>query len=533
MKCGWLLWLACLWLGLSSSFVSAQPRYALVIGHNVGSFHEEPLRFAERDAERFYEVLIRLGGVPKHHARLLIGPKAADVQTELRKLADEFAKLPSGGKDALLFVYFAGHGDDTALHLGSTNLNRDALQKQLQALPASLKVVVLDACETPNVSQARGVYAAPSFDVGLIRPALTKGLVLIRSTRKGEPAQESDRLGGAVFSHYWLSGLQGAADIDHNQRVTLLEAYTFAYRHTVQRSALGSSAVQHPSFDLQVQGSGEITMTELAKSRSVLVFPREDSVRYLVYQRPQGTVMAELITSGHSATELALPAGRFLVQRRQRDQFQVAEVDLPYGGQRKLTTRDFRQQQYEQVARRGGLLELHPSQMLLGYHMRLDALPSVWAVRHGLDLGYRNRWDSWWLGGSLILQGGSYTHGLHESEEWTAEGSVLFGWRNYIGVTELHLGLGPSLTYIYQHRQRSDHERLKNLGLDAAEGTTNHALNVGGTMDARWFIPIVDRWSAYINARGQLWLARMQDADGESLELVPSLGFGAGLSFRY
>lgn len=533
MKWRWSLGIVTICIALWSSSANAQSRYALVIGHNVGGFHEEPLRFAERDAERLHDVLVRLGGVPKQNARLLIGPRAADVQGEHRKLAGKLAKLPMGGKEALLFVYYAGHGDDKDLHLGPTNLSRDALQKQLQALPAALKVVVIDACETPNVTQARGVYAAPSFDVGLIQPAHTKGLVLIRSTRKGEPAQESDRLGGAVFSHYWLSGLQGAADVDRNARVTLLEAYTFAYRHTVQRSALGSSAVQHPSFDLQVQGSGEITMTELAKSRSSLVFPREDNVRYLVYQRPQGTVMAELITSRQGPTELALPAGRFLVQRRQRDQFQVAEVDLPYGGRRKLSDHDFRRQEYEHMARRGGLIELNPSQALLGYQLRLDAMPSVWAARHGLELGYRHRWDSWWLGGSLSMQGGSYTQGLYESEEWNVEGSVLFGWRDYIGVTELHLGLGPAVTYIYQHRQRVDHERLKSIGSEAAEAQINHALNPGGTLDVHWFIPVIDRWSAYLSARGQLWVANMQGSEGESLELVPSLGFGAGVSFRF
>ena len=40
----------------------AETRFALVIGHNVGTAAEAPLRWAEQDAERVARLLGQLGG---------------------------------------------------------------------------------------------------------------------------------------------------------------------------------------------------------------------------------------------------------------------------------------------------------------------------------------------------------------------------------------------------------------------------------------------------------------------------------------
>ena len=44
-----------------------------------------------------------------------------------------------------------------------------------------------------------------------------------------EAAQESDRICASYFTHYLVSGFRGAADLSGDGKVTLNEAYQFAF----------------------------------------------------------------------------------------------------------------------------------------------------------------------------------------------------------------------------------------------------------------------------------------------------------------
>ena len=51
-----------------------------------------------------------------------------------------------------------------------------------------------------------------------------KGAVLITSSTAEEASVERDDLGGSLFSHFFISGLRGAADSNQDRKVTLQEA---------------------------------------------------------------------------------------------------------------------------------------------------------------------------------------------------------------------------------------------------------------------------------------------------------------------
>ena len=53
--------------------------------------------------------------------------------------------------------------------------------------------------------------------------------------------EESDLLGGSYFSHHLASGLLGDADRSADGRVTLAEAYAYAYERTVADTASSSN----------------------------------------------------------------------------------------------------------------------------------------------------------------------------------------------------------------------------------------------------------------------------------------------------
>lgn len=89
----------------------------------------------------------------------------------------------------------------------------------------------------------------------------------MKSSRAGEASHESSRLGGAVFTHYFMTALKGAGDRDRNREVSLDEAYQYAYRQTVQRSAAGPGNVMHPCVNLDIQGAGALVVTQTRKNK--------------------------------------------------------------------------------------------------------------------------------------------------------------------------------------------------------------------------------------------------------------------------
>ena len=280
--------------------------------------------------------------------------RASTTPPDTRRGAQPRRRIEGGrrvGDDVFLF---AGHGDAETLHLGQTRVSRAELQRQLESWPATLRVVVLDTCRSQG-GIPRGVRRTGGFDVALDREAAAQGTVIISSTNVGEPALESDEVRRSnSFTHYWLSGLRGAADSDSDGRVTVAEAYAHAYRHTVRRSAATTAAVQHPMFEMDLTGTGDIVLTDVAGARSTLIFTPERDVRYLIYQLPSGAVLAEVDATVDRQTRLALPAGRLLIQRRAGSHYGVLEVLLHPGRTRTMTPDEFLALPYQEVARRGG-----------------------------------------------------------------------------------------------------------------------------------------------------------------------------------
>ena len=311
----------------------AMERFALSVGNAYGAPGEEPLRFAVRDAHRVQDVLVKLGRVQRKNARVLENPNPE----ALKRAIDALGQSASGDdKTGMLFFYFAGHGDAQSIHLGNHLLSRKKLLNWLDIFPARLKVVIIDSCQTSAVSRERGVRAGGDFDIGIVQVPNQQGTVLISSSSKGEPAHESDLLEGAIFTHFMVSALLGSADVDEDGQISLQEAFIYSYRNTVRHTARGASTVQHPSFDFNIDGSGEIVLTHPGNANAVLVLPPLRDGSYLIFMEASGTVVAEVMTTTDKPVSIAVPTGRLIVQQRKQGVFQRAEVYLPYGGKHVL-----------------------------------------------------------------------------------------------------------------------------------------------------------------------------------------------------
>ncbi|MEZ4468640.1 MAG: caspase family protein, partial [bacterium] len=243
--------LALLLLWAGAAFGEA--RFAVVIGANRGEADEVVLRFAERDAARFADVLTGFAGVPEEHLTLLKGRDAGRVQAAFAPLAGRIAAAGAAGHETVLFVYYSGHADAQALHLGGSRLPLAGLKGLVDAAGATVAVLVVDACRSGALTRVKGAAPAEPFEIHAEDRLASEGTAIIASSAAGEDAQESDQLEGGVFSHHLIAGLLGAADATGDRVVSLSEAYRYAYAETL-RTTSRARFVQHPTYDFRLRG---------------------------------------------------------------------------------------------------------------------------------------------------------------------------------------------------------------------------------------------------------------------------------------
>jgi hypothetical protein len=309
----------------------AERRFALVAGQPDGGAGTQRLRYAERDARRMHAILVRLGGVEADDARLLLAPDAAAVRRALAELGERSRRAREEGRDTLLLVYYSGHAKDGELRLGSSRLPLDELRGALAAAPADVRIAFIDSCQAGAITRAKGARRAPAFDVSRTGEQGPRGLVLIASSAANEDSQESDFIGGSFFTHYLASGLLGDADASGDGKVTLGEAYGYAYSRTVASTTDSAAGVQHPVYHYDLGGSGDVVLTELAVSSSLSLGPALEGT-YVVLDGGRRAV-AEVAKRAGVERRLALPPGDYVVKKRLAagDALLVGDVTLGKG----------------------------------------------------------------------------------------------------------------------------------------------------------------------------------------------------------
>ncbi|MCU0698556.1 MAG: caspase family protein [Myxococcaceae bacterium] len=331
--------------GLFASSVLAQPaptqagptrRFALFVGNNQGGEGTRPLLYATDDARRMHEVLVRLGGTSTQDAMLLLDEGADDVLTALGELERRARDARARGERTSLFFYYSGHAKDGALRLGATKLPLESVKARLAQGPTDMRVAVFDACRSGALTRTKGVRKAPAFEVETDATRAAKGLVILTSSASDEDSQESDQIGASYFSYHLASGLLGSADQSGDGRVSLSEAYAYAYERTVASTADSAAGPQHPTFSFDLAGNGDLVLTDVVQRREGLRLPPEAPTgTYFLIDR-RGVVVAELVKADGERM-IALSPGTYTVKRRLPDRLRVGEVRITEG---QVTTLD-------------------------------------------------------------------------------------------------------------------------------------------------------------------------------------------------
>jgi uncharacterized caspase-like protein len=292
---------------LELSAMPHQVRHAVVVGANNGGGVIAPLLYAERDAEKMSEVLVELGGFDEQMVTVLYGPTAEDLRVALANQAAIAAQYP----DDLFLFYYSGHADAQGLRLGDDHYYFETLKSDLHQIDSTVRIGVLDACRSGTITRLKGATVGASI-LDSVAPA--EGEAWLTASAAEEDAQESDELRGGFFTHYLMSGMRGAADVDDGV-VDLQELYSYTFDRVVVQTGDTDAGPQHPSFDFRIAGAGSIAVTDVNKASAKVLFPADLEGRISVLKMPDGTQLAELQKPAGRTAEIAVPPGRYLFRR--------------------------------------------------------------------------------------------------------------------------------------------------------------------------------------------------------------------------
>jgi hypothetical protein len=285
--------------------------YGVLVGSNLAGSGQKPLRYAEDDARRMAEVFRELGRFGSSNFRVLPHPDAQTVLKSIDDFADKLKEHQQKGEQAIFVFYYSGHARANAFNLGAEELAVTTVRERLMKLPATLTLVVLDACQSGRFVRTKGAEPAADFSFNSVSRLTTKGTVVMASSSAEELSQESDEIRASYFTHHLVVGLRGAADTDKDGRISLDEAYRYAYRRTLASTAQTQVGSQHVTLETDLAGQGELPVTYPADAKSQLELPAPLEARVLVQHKPSGNVVAEVQKAPGTPLRLAFASGSY------------------------------------------------------------------------------------------------------------------------------------------------------------------------------------------------------------------------------
>lgn len=251
-------------LELPTSYATYVDRWAIIVGISKYEHESLNLKYADRDAETLYELLLTPsgGGFEKNHVVKLTNEEAttANITRALRS----FLKKPA--KEDIVLIYFACHGapdidrpsivyllthDTDPADISGTALPMREIDLSLREnLLAERLIILADTCHSAAIGGGIGRRDASNNSAVVNRylqqvSAAQEGIALLTSAEANEVSFEDTKWGGGhgVFTYYLLEGMRGAADYQpRNGIVTVGELFDYV-RENVQRA---TNNQQHP-----------------------------------------------------------------------------------------------------------------------------------------------------------------------------------------------------------------------------------------------------------------------------------------------
>lgn len=326
-------------VGTDVAFAEETKTYAIIVANN-GSVDEgvEPLRFADDDGARFYELfdgfvddaylLTTLDADSQRVfgplARRTQAPTKANLRARIKAVSERIAADRASGIESEVYLVFTGHGNveeggEGYLSLADGKLRRSDLYRDvIRPLDASYTHLIIDACHAYFMVRSRGgndwkddrsgETLDEAFDAYLEgasdKPAAMSTVGVILSTAGAAEVHEWSKFRAGVFSHELRSGLLGAADADGNGEVSYreLEAYLVAANVAVTNPRARIKVFAEPPAQ---DKSRPLTRLDSFRDATRLVIPAGTGGRYHV-EDSRGLRYADTHVDASSRSTLVL-----------------------------------------------------------------------------------------------------------------------------------------------------------------------------------------------------------------------------------
>ena len=277
----------------------------------------------------------------------------------------------AGGRTEVI-VYYSGHADEKGLLLGDDRYSYRTLRDRLDQIPADVRIAVLDACSSGAFTRMKSGRPRPAFLVD--ESTDMRGHAFLTSSSESEAAQESDRIRASYFTHFLISGFRGAADSSGDGKVTLNEAYQFAFSETLGKTVDTKGGAQHPSYNINLSGTGDIVMTDVRQTTATLVLGEELEGRFFIRTAARELVV-ELYKPRGRRVALAIEPGTYEVRVERDKESLTTRVEVAEGTSATVDQQQFGPAATEPSRRRGD--ESRPRFAVTGRN-RLELVGGTW-----------------------------------------------------------------------------------------------------------------------------------------------------------
>jgi WD40 repeat protein len=247
----------------------AKPRlFLLTIGINSYRNPKYNLNYAQADADGVNSLIAKKSSSLFQEVLPYVIRNDSALKTNIFSALEDI-KSKSLEQDILIF-YYAGHGvmsegvdkakeffivphDVTHLYgkdelLFEKAISATELKSITQRINAQKQVFILDACQSSGALEAmenrtRGV----AEEKAIAQLARSTGTFWIASTGTDQFASEFDKLGHGIFTYTLLDGLNGAADADKDQKLTVRELSVYIENKVPELSEQLKGTAQFPS----------------------------------------------------------------------------------------------------------------------------------------------------------------------------------------------------------------------------------------------------------------------------------------------
>lgn len=313
-------------------------RFGLFVGANDGGSTRVTLRYALDDARNLAQVMEEIGGIDPADRSILVDPDGTTISRQFDVFRAMIASAHRNARRVEFVFYYSGHSDETGLLLGDEVYEYRRLRGDLEDIDADVRIAILDSCSSGAFTRLKGGTRRSPFLVD--DSADMKGHAYLTSSSADEASQESDRIGASFFTHYMVTGLRGAADTTSDGQITLNELYQYAFAETLYRTENTHGGPQHPSYEIQLSGTGDLVLTDLRSTEAKIAFHNDLEGRLHV-RDARGRLIAELSKNPGSPISIAVPPGTYGVTLNQSRDTYRTQVSLSLRDEATLTFRDF------------------------------------------------------------------------------------------------------------------------------------------------------------------------------------------------